>query len=62
MMASKRRGWRIARASRQKIVDSWPMDCDDSSARKDWGWSPDYDKERCFAEYLVPNIKKRYEK
>jgi threonine 3-dehydrogenase len=47
---------------RQKIVDSWPMACEDSAARKDWGWSPDYDVTRCFKEYLVPNIKKRYEK
>jgi nucleoside-diphosphate-sugar epimerase len=46
---------------RQKIVDSWPMACEDSAARKDWGWSPDYDVTRCFEEYLVPNIKKRYE-
>jgi threonine 3-dehydrogenase len=47
-------------AKRQKIVDSWPMDVDDSLARRDWGWQPDYDLERCFAEYLVPEIKKRY--
>ena len=46
---------------RQKIVDSWPMDCEDSAARKDWGWVPDYSMDRCFEEYLVPNIKKRYE-
>jgi nucleoside-diphosphate-sugar epimerase len=46
---------------RQAIIDSWPMDCDDKLARKDWGWAPDYSMERCFAEYLVPNIKKRYE-
>ena len=45
---------------RQKIVDTWPMDMDDSAARKDWGWGPDYDLERCFGEYLVPNIKERY--
>ena len=49
-------------AKRQKIIDSWPMDCEDSAARKDWGWSPDYAMDRCFEEYLVPNIKKRYEK
>ena len=46
---------------RQGIVDTWPMDTDDKDARQDWGWQPDYDLERCFAEYLVPNIKKRYE-
>jgi nucleoside-diphosphate-sugar epimerase len=48
-------------AKRQKIVDSWPMDCDDSTARKDWGWAPDFNMDRCFEEYLVPNIKQRYE-
>ncbi len=47
---------------RQKIVDSWPMDMDDSAARKDWNWAPDYDRGRCFNEYLVPNIRERYKK
>ena len=46
---------------RQGIVDTWPMDTDDHHARRDWGWAPDYDVDRCFGEYLVPNIKKRYE-
>lgn len=45
---------------RQQIVDSWPMDIDDTAARKDWGWSPDYDRQRCFDEYLVPSIKAGY--
>jgi len=31
--------------SRQQIADSWPMSLDDSEARKDWGWSPQYDLE-----------------
>lgn len=30
---------------RQEIADSWPNRLDDSAARKDWGWSPDYDLE-----------------
>lgn len=47
-------------AKRQGIVDTWPMDIDDSAARRDWGWAPEYDLERCFGEYLVPNIKRRY--
>jgi len=46
---------------RQGIVDSWPADLDDSAARHDWGWQPAYDVERSFGEYLVPNIKKRYQ-
>jgi len=47
---------------RQTIVDSWAGDLDDSAARRDWGWEPDYDVSRAFKEYLVPNIKKRYQK
>jgi len=45
---------------RQGIVDSWPMNIDDGAARRDWGWAPDYDMQRCFEEYLVPNIRERY--
>ena len=45
---------------RQAIVDSWPADLDDSHARRDWGWQPDYDMERAFKEYLIPNIVQRY--
>ena len=37
---------------RQGIVDSWPSDVDDSAARADWGFSPEYDFERAFSEYL----------
>lgn len=47
-------------AKRQAIVDSWPTDVDDSAARKDWNWHPDYDLEKAFFEYLIPNIQKRY--
>jgi threonine 3-dehydrogenase len=45
---------------RQKIVDSWPADLDDSAARKEWGWHPAYDSRRAFEEYLIPNITQRY--
>ena len=45
---------------RQAIVDSWPADLDDSAARREWGWSPDYEALRAFDEYLVPNIRLRY--
>ena len=27
---------------RQAIADSWPNQLDDSAAKEDWGWSPDY--------------------
>lgn len=45
---------------RQAIVDTWPYDQDDTRARQDWGWQPDYDQRRAFEEYLVPNIRRRY--
>jgi nucleoside-diphosphate-sugar epimerase len=28
---------------RQAIADSWPASVDDSAAREEWGWKPDYD-------------------
>jgi len=31
---------------RQAIADSWPRSIDDSAAREEWGWSPEYDLER----------------
>lgn len=46
---------------RQAIVDSWPADLDDSAAQHNWDWTPDYTVERSFAEYLVPNIRQRYQ-
>lgn len=45
---------------RARIVDSWPADVDDTPARRDWGWKPQYDAERAFNEYLVPNIARYY--
>jgi threonine 3-dehydrogenase len=45
---------------RQGIVDSWPADVDDSAARRDWGFSPRYDAQSGFTEYLIPSIRERY--
>lgn len=45
---------------RQDIVDSWPRDMDDSAARRDWGWQPEYDADAAFDRYLVPTIRQRY--
>jgi threonine 3-dehydrogenase len=52
-------GW-ATDLKRQGIVDSWPADVDDSTARRDWGFAPAYDFERAFAEYLIPTIGARY--
>jgi len=45
---------------RQGIVDSWPEDVDDSRARHDWSWQPDYDVEAFFEDYFLPNSRTRY--
>jgi len=45
---------------RQGIVDSWPADVDDSAARTDWHFAPEYDFERAFREYLIPSIGNYY--
>ncbi len=37
---------------RQEIADSWPMSIDDSCAREEWGWSPDYDLPSMVADML----------
>jgi nucleoside-diphosphate-sugar epimerase len=46
---------------RQGIVDSWPADVDDSAARADWGFAPEYDLSRAFTEYLIPTIRRHYQ-
>lgn len=45
---------------RQGIVDTWPAQVDDSAARSDWGWQPDYALDEAFKNYLIPTIQKRY--
>jgi threonine 3-dehydrogenase len=45
---------------RQGIVDSWPADVNDEAARRDWGFSPRYDFDGAFAEYLIPGIRQRH--
>jgi nucleoside-diphosphate-sugar epimerase len=45
---------------RQAIVDSWPADVDDTAARADWGFKPEFDFTRAFSEYLIPTIRRRY--
>lgn len=45
---------------RLAIVESWPGDVDDSAARNDWGWKPEFDREGAFRNYLIPGITRRY--
>jgi nucleoside-diphosphate-sugar epimerase len=52
-------GWDVDR-KRQGIVDSWPADVDDSAARRDWDFAPQYDFRRAFDDYLIPTIRERY--
>ncbi len=37
---------------RQAIADSWPDSIDDSAAREEWGWTPDYDLAKMTADML----------
>lgn len=37
---------------KQKIADSWPDSLDDTAAREEWGWRPDYDLKAMTREML----------
>lgn len=41
---------------RQQIANSWPRSIDDSVARADWGWQPEYDLSRMTSE-MLENLK-----
>lgn len=38
---------------RQAIADSWPASIDDSAARNDWNWTPEYDLAKMTEDMLV---------
>lgn len=42
---------------RQDIADSWPRLIDDSCARKDWGWNPEFDLNKMTKD-ILENLKK----
>jgi len=46
---------------RQAIADSWPASIDDSAARAEWGWRPDYDLARMTTDMLAVLTKRRDE-
>ena len=43
---------------RQSIADSWPNKMDDTCARTEWDWKPDYDLERMTVD-MLENLQKR---
>lgn len=45
---------------RQKIADSWPNTIDDSTARGDWGWQPDYTVDQMSAD-ILENLPKYFD-
>jgi nucleoside-diphosphate-sugar epimerase len=45
---------------RQAIADSWPESIDDSAAREEWGWKPDYDLAGMTAD-MIGVLQKRLE-
>ncbi len=46
---------------RQAIAESWPNSIDDSCARAEWGWKPDYDLDTMSAD-MVDKLRKRFAK
>ncbi len=44
---------------RQAIAESWPETIDDSTAREEWGWNPDYDLARMTVD-MIRVLKKRF--
>lgn len=43
---------------RQQIADSWPRTIDDTAARTEWGWKPDYDLAKMTADMISRLLKK----
>ena len=41
---------------KQAIADSWPNKMDDSCAREEWGWKPEFDLDR-MTEDMIKNLK-----
>ena len=41
---------------RQRFLDTWPADVDDSAARADWGYDPAHTFRPAFEEYLLPAL------
>ncbi len=46
---------------RQAIADSWPCSIDDSAARQEWGWKPEYDLAAMTAD-MLDKLRQRHAK
>lgn len=44
---------------RQQIADTWPNSIDDSTARNDWGWRPEYDLATMTTD-MLKHLRERY--
>lgn len=44
---------------RQAIADSWPDDVEDTAAREEWGWQPDYDL-ATMTEDMIKNLTEKH--
>jgi nucleoside-diphosphate-sugar epimerase len=44
---------------RQEIAASWSESIDDSNAREEWGWQPEYDLAKMTRD-MIDQIKKQY--
>ena len=43
---------------RQQIADSWPNSLDDSAARDEWNWQPDYNLDAMVND-MLPNLERK---
>lgn len=46
---------------KQAIADSWPNSMDDTCAREEWGWKPDYNLSNMTTDMLV-KVKEKFDK
>jgi nucleoside-diphosphate-sugar epimerase len=44
---------------RQEIADSWPQSIDDTAAREEWGWKPDFDL-AAMTKDMLEKLRKRH--